>query len=125
MIKGLKMNLRKMITTLNVNLALKANVSKLMLLTQLINLKCKPEALDTYFSHIININMELVNNYLVLPNVFILMVILNRLLAEYNTVWPVIKAQTKLDLHDAMGHLHHHEVNLNAHSEQNEATNAM
>jgi hypothetical protein len=48
MIKGL--NLQKMMATLNTNLALKANVSKLMLLTQLINIKCETrEALDSYF----------------------------------------------------------------------------
>jgi hypothetical protein len=46
--------------------------------------------------------MELINNDLALPEVFILMVILNGLLVEYNTVWLVIKAQTKIDLHDMM-----------------------
>jgi hypothetical protein len=103
MIKGLETNLWKMMATLDVNLALKANVSKLMLLTQLINIKHKTrEALNSYFGQIIDINMELVNNDLVLPEVFILMVILNGLLVEYNTVWPVIEVQTKIDLHDMM-----------------------
>jgi hypothetical protein len=126
MIKGLETNLRKMMATLDVNLVLKAKVSKWMLLTQLINIKCETgEVLDSYFGWIVDINMELVNNDLVLPEVFILMVILNGLLVEYDTVWPVIEAQTKIDLHNTMSQLCNHEVNLNTHSEQNKAANTM
>lgn len=42
MIKGLKTNPQKMMATLNINLTPKANTSKLMLLTQLISIRCKP-----------------------------------------------------------------------------------
>jgi hypothetical protein len=106
MIKGLETNLWKMMATLDVNLALKANVSKLMLLTQLINIKHKTrEALNSYFGQIININTKLVNNNLALPKVFILMVILNGLPVKYNTMQPVIEVQTKIDLHDMMSQL--------------------
>jgi hypothetical protein len=50
MIKGLETNLQKMMATLNVNLVLKANMSKLMLLMQLINIKHETgESLDSYF----------------------------------------------------------------------------
>jgi hypothetical protein len=126
MVKGLETNPRKMMTTLDANLAPKANTSKLTLLTQLINIKREPgEALDTYFGRISDINTELKSNDLVLPDVFILMVILNGLPAEYDTVRPVIESQPKLDLHDAMGRLRDREANLNARSEQNEAANAM
>ncbi len=103
MIKGLESNPRKMMATLDANLAPKANASKLTLLTQLINIKRESgEALDSYYGRIVDINTELENNNLVLPDVFILMVILNGLPVEYDTVRPVIEAQTKIDLHDAM-----------------------
>lgn len=115
---------KRMITTLNDQFKPKANASKLNMLMRLTNVKCNHEEdLDAYFGRIHALAAELEANGLALPDMYLLMVTLNGLSADYDPVHTVIESTDDITLAKAQKMLRNREALLYTHGDRVESVN--